>query len=74
MENLLKLVKSLKFLEAVSYVIATVAFIYFPEHAVPEAVILGLVLSVLKMFGIQPELQLRELLAASTKAKAKAKK
>ena len=74
MEKLLSLLKSLKFLEALSYVVAMVLYAFFPEHAVTEAVLLGLVLSVLKMFGITPELRLREFMNRNTPVKSKSKK
>jgi hypothetical protein len=77
MQKLLELLKSLKFLEAASYVITALVVIFFPDVKLEAGVLLLSVVAVLKLFGIQPELRLKALLKeAELKAKVvkKAKK
>jgi len=56
--NLPPFVSSLAFWEAVALVVAVLVG-FFTDYKLEAAVILGLVLSVLKLFGVTPELRAR---------------
>lgn len=73
MEQLLKLLKSLKFLEAVCYIVAAIVLVVAPEHAINAAVLLAAAVAVLKAIGIGPEGEVKALLAASKLVKNKKK-
>lgn len=77
MQKVLELLKSLKFLEAASYVIAALIVVFFPDVKLEAGVLLLSVVAVLKLFGVTPELRLKALLKAEeakVKTAKKAKK
>lgn len=74
MDKILELLKSLKFLEALCYVVAVILLVFVPDHAVEAGALLAAVVAVLKLFGIQPEARLKELLRQEDLRLAKAAK
>lgn len=70
MDKLLELLKSLKFLESVCFVIAAVVTAFLPEHAITAGVLLALVLAGLKVAGIEPELKVKRLLSSREAVKS----
>jgi hypothetical protein len=64
MEKVLELLKSLKFLEAVCYTAAVLVLTFAPDHAIEAGALLGAVVAVLKLFGIQPELRVKAFMKA----------
>jgi hypothetical protein len=64
MEKVLELLKSLKFLESVCFVIAAAVTAFLPDHAITAGVLLALVLAGLKVAGIEPELKVKKLLSS----------
>lgn len=61
MEKLLVLLKSLKFLEAVCFIVAALLVQFAPQYAIESSVLLFAVVAVLKLFGVQPELRVKAL-------------
>lgn len=70
----IEVLRSLKFLEAISFVIAAASVEFFPEHAVTSAVVLGIVIAALKFLGIKPELEVKAMLKTNEKSKVAVKK
>ena len=62
MDKVMELLKSLKFLEAVCFVAASLVLVFSPDNAVEAGVLLGAVVAVLKVLGIQPELRVKAFL------------
>lgn len=58
----MELLKSLKFLEAVSYATGVLVLQFAPEYALAAGVVLGMVVTVLKLYGVQSEMKVKELL------------
>jgi hypothetical protein len=61
---MLELLKSLKFLQAVCFMLEALVVQFAPQVALPVGALLLAVVAVLNLFGIQPELRMRALLKA----------
>lgn len=67
----MELLKSLKFLEALCFVVAGLILQFTPQYAVEAGVLLAAVVSVLKLVGVQPELRMKALLKREELRKSK---
>lgn len=58
----MKLLKSLKFLESLCYVVAAVVLYLDPTNLLTVGSLLALVIAALKIFGIKPEMEVKAML------------